>query len=80
MQQVQLQVDDEMKAAGDALGLLIADIKAGKTVAQIAADVLPGLVSAVGGYASMATDIKKPDNQLYLLRGILAAVEPAPAS
>lgn len=79
MQQVQLNVDDEMKAAGDALSLLIIDIKAGKAIAAIAGDVLPGLIAAIGGYANMGADIKKVDNQVYILRCLAGALEPAPA-
>lgn len=70
MQPVQLQVADEMKAAGDAIQALIADIVAKKSVAQIATDVLPLLVSAVGGYASIGADIQLADNEAYLVRAI----------
>lgn len=77
MQQIQLNVDDEFKAVGDVLAGLIADIKAKKPAAQIATDALPGLLAAVGSYASMAADIKKVDNQVYLVRAIAAALEPS---
>lgn len=79
MQSVQMNVDDEFFAAGDAIGILIADISAKKDVATITADALPKVVQAIAGYANFAADIKKVDNQLYLLRSILNAVEPAPA-
>lgn len=77
MQQVPLSVDDEIKSLGDALGILVADIKAKKSITQIAADSLPGLLSAVGGYQAAAVDIKKVDNQVYLLRALAQALEPA---
>lgn len=80
MQAVQLNVSDEMKALGDALGQLIGDIKAKKSVAQIAADVLPGLLVAVGGMSAMGADIKLVDNQVFLLKSIVGALEPAPAA
>lgn len=75
MQTITLNVDDEFKAAGDMIGTLIADLKAKKTVAQISTDVLPGLVLAMSGYANFAADIKKADNQVYLLRAIATALE-----
>ena len=81
MQQVILEVSDEVKALADALGLMVADIKAGKAAAAIVADCLPGLVAAVGGYAAAAADIKLVDNQIYLLRVLAQTLEaPAPAA
>lgn len=80
MQQVQLNVADEIKALGDSLKSLIADIKAKKSIAEIAGDVLPQLIGAVGGFQSMGADIKLVDNQLYILRSILEPLEPAPAA
>ena len=76
MQEVQLMVADEVKALGDSLGMLIADIKAGKGLAAIVADVLPGLLSAVGGYADVPADMKSVDNQIYLARILAMALEP----
>ncbi len=77
MQIIQLNVDDEVKSLGDALTSLISDIKAKKSVGVIAADALPSLISAVGGYANMGADLKKVDNQTYLLRALGLALEPA---
>lgn len=79
MQQVQLNVDDEVKSVADALKVLIADIQAKKPIAQIAADVLPALLSAMGSYQSVGADIKKVDNQVYLVKCLAEALEPAPA-
>ena len=75
MQQVQLNVSDEFKAAGDAIAALVSDIKASKATAAIVSDVLPLLVSAVGGYANFAADIKIADNQTYLAYAIAKALE-----
>lgn len=83
MQQVTIMVDDEFKAAGDAIGALITDIKAGKSVEQISADVLPSLLPAISSYANFASDVKKPWNQAYLVEKIAEALEkaaPAPAA
>lgn len=78
MKIVEMKVDDEFVAAGDAIGGLIGDISAKKSWTEVTANALPRLMSAVSGYAAFATDIKKVDNQMYLLRQILLAVEPAP--
>jgi hypothetical protein len=78
MKQVQLNVDDEFAAAGDAIKVLIADIKAGKSIAVITGDALPNLIVAIGGYANMAADVKKVDNQIYLVKSIADALEPVP--
>lgn len=75
MKTVELQVDDEFAAAGDAISSIIADIKAKKSVAEIAADALPQLIAAVGGYSKFADDIKKVDNQLYLVKAIAGPLE-----
>lgn len=80
MQSVTLNVDDEMKAAGDAIAMIIADVKAGKGAAAIATDALPLLISAVSGYSNMGKDILKVDNQVYLVRAIAMGLEPAPAA
>lgn len=76
MQTVQLSVDDEVKAAGDALKVLIIDIKAKKPIAQIAADALPGLLAAAGGFQNLGADIKKPDNEAYLAKCLSEALQP----
>lgn len=75
MQNVQLNVDDEVKAAGDMIKTLILDIKAKKSITAIAGDALPGLIAAVGGYASFAGDVKKSDNQVYLAKCLAEALE-----
>lgn len=75
MQQVILNVDSEFKAAGDLIYTLIKDIKAGKNVAEIAADVLPTLMIAVSGYSAFAADVKKVDNQVYLVKALADALE-----
>lgn len=80
MQSVTLNVDDEMKAAGDAIAMIIADVKSGKGAAAIATDALPLLISAVSGYSNMGKDILKVDNQVYLVRAIAMGLEPAPAA
>lgn len=79
MVKVELNVDDEFKAAGDALAILIVDIVAKKSITQIAADSLPLLFQAVGGFSAMGVDIKKVDNQVYLAKCLADALEPKPA-
>lgn len=76
MQAVTLNVDDEIKALADAVGTLFADIKAGKTLAQDLTDALGGVVAGVTGLANIVGDIKKVDNQTYLLHAILTQLEP----
>lgn len=77
MQPVQLQVDDEIKAIGDAIGGLITDIKAGKGVLQDAEDAFNALVGAVASLKNIAVDIKKVDNQAYLVYALAKALEPS---
>jgi hypothetical protein len=76
MQTVQLQVDDEIKAVADAIGGLISDIKAGKTVVQDLTDALMALVPAVSALQALPADIKKVDNQVYILKSLGDALEP----
>lgn len=78
MQQVQLQVADEVKAVADAMALLITDIKAKKSATQILTDTLPGIMTAVEGLGAMSADLKKVDDQVYLIKSLLGALEPAP--
>lgn len=80
MVSVELQVADEVKALGDALKGIIVDIKAKKAIAQIATDALPGLLSAVGAFASIGADVKLVDNQVYLIKSLADALEPQPAA
>lgn len=75
MQQVQLSVADEVKALGDAISGIVSDVKAKKSVAQIAADALPGLLQAVGGMQSLGADAKLIDNQVYLVKCLAQALE-----
>ena len=70
MQTVSLQVADEIKALGDALQVLIADIIAKKSVTAIAADALPNLMGAVSGYQNMVADIQLADDEAYLVRSL----------
>lgn len=78
---ITLSCSSEFIAAGNAIGALIGDLVAKKTVAQISGDVLPQALAAVGGSTNISTDIKAIDNQIYLLRCILLAVEAnAPAA
>lgn len=76
MAQIELLVDDEFKAAGDLLALLVKDLKAGKGVAELTADVLPQLIAVIGAYSKLAEDVKKVDNQVYLLKSLMASLEP----
>jgi hypothetical protein len=71
-----LNVDDEYAALGDGIHDLIAGIKGKKPVTEIVSDVLPDLVAAVGGLANLGKDIKKVDNQVYLVKCIADALEP----
>lgn len=75
MQPVQLQVDDEVKAVGDAIAGLVADIKAGKSVIVDAEDAFNALVGAVAGLKNIVVDIKKVDNQAYLAYALAKALE-----
>lgn len=82
---VTLNVDDEFAALGDAIGVLIADIKAGKSALVDLEDAIAKLVPAVGAFQNIAVDVKKVDNQVYLVKAIADALEPvavvaAPAS
>lgn len=79
MKQVTLNVDDEFVALGDAVKGLIADIKDGKTALQDATDAFQTLVGAVTSFSNVAVDSKKVDNQVYLGKSILDAVEAVPA-
>jgi len=77
MQQVTLNVADEVKALGDAIGVEVADIKAKKGVAVYVSDLMPALVSLAGSYQALPADIKQPDDIAYLVKCISAAVLPA---
>lgn len=75
MQQVTLQVADEVKALGDALAALAADIKAQKATAQIVSDILPGFLIAAGSYQNLAADMKTVDDQAYVAYALAKALE-----
>jgi hypothetical protein len=75
-QQVVLNVDDEVKVLGDVIGGLIADVKAGKTVLQDFEDAIAQLVVSVSAFSNLGADIKKVDNQAYLLKSLADALEP----
>ncbi len=79
MKQVTLNVADECVALGDTLKALIADVKAGKGAAAIAADVLPNVMGAIGGYSSLAADLKLADDQAYIGKCIAEALGMADA-
>lgn len=72
-----LNVSPEVVALGSAIGAIVADIKAGKTVIQDAEDAFTNLVGAVQSFDNIGTDIKAPDNIAYLVKSILGAVLPA---
>ncbi len=75
MVQVQLNVDNEVKAVADALGLLIADLKAKKSINMIIADVLPGVISAISSYQTVGAEMNSVDNQVYVAKVIAQALE-----
>lgn len=55
---VTINVAKESKEVVDAVTDLIADIKAGKDVGQIAAENLPGLIAAIDGYDKLDDEMK----------------------
>lgn len=69
MVQVIVNVPDEVKALGDAMLVLAADIKAKKSASQIIADTIPGLLQGLGGLSALGADVKTP-----AVRGYLALV------
>lgn len=75
----EIQVADEVAAIGDAVKALVLDIKAKKEVAVIVADVLPKLMTAVSAFQALGADLKKVDNQVYLVKCLAEAFEPAVA-
>jgi hypothetical protein len=70
----QLNVSPEVLSLGQALGILVADIKAGKSAIQDAEDMLAPVLAAVGAAATIGTDIKTADNQAFLVYSILTAL------
>jgi hypothetical protein len=75
-QQVILNVDDEVKVLGDVIGGLIADVQAGKTVLQDFENAIGKLVVSVSEFSNLGADLKKVDNQAYLLKCLADALEP----
>jgi len=75
-QQVQLvdvtvQVPKEMKDVKDFLVKLLEDIKAKKSITEIAAGSLPGLITAVDGFEKLDDEAKAKES--YNLYGLLVA-------
>ena len=77
-----LKVDAEFAALGDALASVLSDIKAKKSIGEDFSDALAILLPALSGLASFLGDVKKVDNQVYLIKCLADALEgsaPAPA-
>lgn len=66
----------EIIAIGSALSDVIGAIKAKKSALEDAQAALPGLISAMAGISNVGADLKKPENQVYLLWAIVQALEP----
>lgn len=79
MQQVQLQVDDEVKSLGDVIVQEVADIKAKKGLAIELSDAVPALLALGGNYAKLPADAKNPDDLAYLVKCIASAIFPPAA-
>jgi hypothetical protein len=60
MVKVEIEVGKETKEIIDFVSDLIKDIKAGKDMAAIAAENLPGLISAVGGFQELPAEMQGP--------------------
>ncbi len=69
--EVKLSVPKEMNDVRLFLGKLVADIKAKKPIAEIAAGSLPGLMSAVEGWDQLDEEAKLAES--YNLYALLAA-------
>lgn len=79
---VALKVPKEMKEVGDLVLVLIADLKAKKSVSEMAGDVLQKLLAAMEGMQALGEEIKSPEAIQYvgLLGGQIAQVLMAPAA
>ena len=77
-QQITLTVDNEIKAVGDAMKGLVADVKAGKSILTDFQDVFGVMMGALADLGNAAVDVKKVDNQAYLLKCLGDALEVAP--
>lgn len=75
MQTVTQQVNDEVKALGDALAALASGIKTKQPVMDIVSKVLPLLLPAAAGFQSLGTDLQAVDNQIYLVYALAKALE-----
>lgn len=79
---VQMDVPKEGKEVVDLLASIAADIKAGKSVAEIAASNLPKLIVAFDGYNKLPEEFRSAGNDelmAYLVREMGAVLKPAPA-
>lgn len=65
-----VQIPKEMKDVKDLLVVLVKDIKAKKSVAEISGDALPRLVAAIDGFDKLGEEAKSP--QAAMLGGLLA--------
>lgn len=68
MQQIQLNVDDEIKVLGDTLTKEIQDVRAQKGTAAELADAAPALLTLAGNFSKLPKDLKSSDNIAYLVR------------
>jgi len=55
---VELEIGKESKEVADAIGDLVADIKAGKEVAVIIAENIPGILKAIEGFEKLDDEMK----------------------
>lgn len=80
---VTVQVPKEAKEVADLLVVLAMDIKAKKSVAEIAGDALPKALAAAEGISALGEEIKAPEMAALagLLAGqLIALFMPAPAA
>jgi hypothetical protein len=74
---VTIDVPKEMKDVVDLTSKIVEDVKAGKSAAEIAADVLPLLISAFDGYQKLDDELKsqhKSDLVAYAVKKHMAAL------
>lgn len=74
---VQINVPKESKDVIDALVVLIADLKAKKSLVEISSDMLPRLLVAVEGYDQLGDELKsdgRDDLAAYAVSQILGAL------
>lgn len=80
---VSVSVPKELNALGNAIVAIVADLKAGQSLAVVAASSLPALLEAVSAYAELKAEIA--DHAIYMEAGLLVgqllqALIPAPAA